>query len=298
MGDWDYGLIYDLGGTQDGTAALENAYLTYKGIKGLYIEGGYIDVPYTLDEVTGSNNIMFLERSSSQVVATNIVAGDNRSAFGGHANGDWWWVGSYVTGPTSGFLHDTQPPVGATARGLVVPVNNQYGSLLLGADAEFLFQTGTSSGAAVNTNNLTTLNDRIEVRVDPATNALLNTGTLANVSGVKVYSGEAAAQAGSFYAQGEYFDYRINRFSGMPDLHFNGGYVQASFTLTGEQRKYDPVVGAYGTVVPNNPVQWATCACHKLNPDILMVQSAENGTAKNTPCPLNGARDRRILLQR
>jgi phosphate-selective porin OprO/OprP len=114
--------------------------------------------------------------------------------------------------------------------------------LLLGVDTEFLFQTGTSSGAASNTNNLTTLNDRIEVRIDPATNALLNTGTLANVSGVKVYSGEAAAQVGSFYAQGEYFDYRINRFSGVPDLHFNGGYAQASFTLTGEQHKYDPVV--------------------------------------------------------
>jgi phosphate-selective porin len=79
------------------------------------------------------------------------------------------------------------------------------------------------------------------------------TRTLANVSGVKVYSGEAAAQIGSFYAQGEYFDYRINRFSGMPNLNFNGGYAQASLTLTGEQRKYDPVVGAYGAVIPNNP---------------------------------------------
>jgi phosphate-selective porin OprO/OprP len=80
----------------------------------------------------------------------------------------------------------------------------------------------------LNTNNLTTLNDRIEVRIDPATNALLNTGTLANVSGAQVYSGEAAAQVGSFYAQGEYFDYRINRFGGMPNLHFKGGYAQAS----------------------------------------------------------------------
>jgi hypothetical protein len=61
--------------------------------------------------------------------------------------------------------------------------------------------TGTSSGAALYTNNLTTLNDRIEVRIDPTTNALPNTGTLANVSGVEVYSGEAAAQVGSFYAQ-------------------------------------------------------------------------------------------------
>ena len=41
-----------------------------------------------------------------------------------------------------------------------------------------------------------------------------------------------------------------------------------------------------------------TCACRKSNSDILVMQPAENGVAKNTPCPLNGARDRRILLQR
>jgi len=66
---------------KDGTGTLENAYLTYRGIKDLYITGGYIDVPYTLDEATSSNNIMFLERSSAQVIATTIAAGDSRAAF-------------------------------------------------------------------------------------------------------------------------------------------------------------------------------------------------------------------------
>ena len=98
MGDWDYGLINDFGGTQDGTGTLE--YLGYKGIKGLDIQGGYINVPYTLGQTTGSDNFMFLERSSSEVVATKIAAGDGRSAFDANAYGDWWWVGSYVTGPT------------------------------------------------------------------------------------------------------------------------------------------------------------------------------------------------------
>jgi hypothetical protein len=40
-----------------------------------------------------------------------------------------------------------------------------------------------------------------------------------------------------------------------------------------------------------------TCACRKSNPDILVVQPAENWAAKNVPGPLDGARDRRILLQ-
>ena len=38
------------------------------------------------------------------------------------------------------------------------------------------------------------------------------------------------------------------------------------------------------------------CACRKSNPDIFVVQSAEDRAAKNTPCPLHGARQRRILV--
>jgi phosphate-selective porin OprO/OprP len=258
-GDWDYSLIFDMGGAQDNSSTIENAYLTYKGIKNLYVDAGYMSVPYTLDEPTGSFNITFLERASPQVLATSLASGDNRSAFGAHANGDSWWFGSYVTGPVSGFTHTLRPQVGATARGVVLPINNQNGSLLLGADAEFLFDTGQQGGGAAETNNLATLNDRIEVRVDPGTNALLNTGTLTNIRGARIVSGEAAAQIGSFYAQGEYFDYSIQHLSGFgSDLHFAGGYGQASYVLTGEQRKYNPVTGAYNTINPASPVHWGT----------------------------------------
>jgi hypothetical protein len=44
-------------------------------------------------------------------------------------------------------------------------------------------------------------------------------------------------------------------------------------------------------------VYMAGCACRKSNPDILVVQPAENWTAKNLPSPFDGARERRILLQ-
>lgn len=254
-GDWDYNLIFDMGGSQDGpsTSSLENAFLTYKGIKNLYIEGGYLDVPYTLDEATSSNNIMFMERASSQTVATNIASGDARSAFGMRTNSDWWWLGAYATGPTAGANHSNRPQYGATARGVVVPINNQNGSLLLGADAQFLFDTGGVNG----TNTLSSFSDRIEFRIDPGTNALLNANPfLTNVKGVQVFSGEAAGQIGSFYAQGEYFDYRVNQLNGLPDLHFNGGYAQASYVVTGESRKYNPVTGSYGGINPKNPASY------------------------------------------
>jgi hypothetical protein len=39
------------------------------------------------------------------------------------------------------------------------------------------------------------------------------------------------------------------------------------------------------------------CACRKLNPGILVMQSAQGWATKNVPGAIDGARDRRILLQ-
>jgi phosphate-selective porin OprO and OprP len=128
FGDWDYALIYDFGGSSDGSAStasvngtavsflpgggpsgIENAYLSYKGIKPfggqLAIEGGYIKVPNTLDEAVSSNNILFLERASSQVIAANVAAGDGRSAFGMRWYNDTFWAGAYATGLSAGAIH-------------------------------------------------------------------------------------------------------------------------------------------------------------------------------------------------
>jgi pimeloyl-ACP methyl ester carboxylesterase len=40
-----------------------------------------------------------------------------------------------------------------------------------------------------------------------------------------------------------------------------------------------------------------SCACRKLNPAILVMQSAQDWATKNVPGAIDGARDRRIFLQ-
>ena len=40
-----------------------------------------------------------------------------------------------------------------------------------------------------------------------------------------------------------------------------------------------------------------SCACRKLNPGILVMQSAQDWATKNVPGAIDGARDRRIFLQ-
>jgi phosphate-selective porin OprO/OprP len=177
MGDWNYALIYDFGGTSDGFAStagfgaappaggttvgflpggalsgIEQANLSYTGFKpfggNLAIEGGYMDTIYTLDEATSSNDIMFMERASPGVIATNIAAGDFRSAAGARWYNDRFLVGAYATGPSSGATHSASSlnPNGATeqlgafARAASQVVSGKDYSLHIGGDAEFLIQ--------------------------------------------------------------------------------------------------------------------------------------------------------------
>ncbi len=55
--------------------------------------------------------------------------------------------------------------------------------------------------------------------------------------------GELAGQYDHFFAQGEYYDYMISRYTSaaLPnaaDLNFDGGYAQASWSIGGK-RKYN-----------------------------------------------------------
>ncbi len=244
-------------------SGLENAYLSYTGFKPfggkLAIEGGIMDLPYTLDEATSSNDILFMERASSGVIATNIAAGDFRSAVGARWYNDRFWAGAYVTGPTTGAIHSassvnpngTTEQFGAVARAAGQIVSGKDYSLHLGGDAQWLIQPPHNLVTGAQT---LTLSDRPELRIDPTT--LISTGALAGVSGAQVYSVEAAGTYRLAVSPGRIFlvqcrSQRDRR--RCPSVKFHGGYAQAGYVLTGETRQYNPGSASYGGVVPANP---------------------------------------------
>jgi phosphate-selective porin OprO/OprP len=281
LGDWNYALIYDFGGASDGFAGtasvggaavgflpggalsgIENAYLSYTGIKPfggtLAIEGGVMDLPYTLDEASSSNDIPFMERAASGILATNIAAGDFRSTAGARWYNDTFWAGAYATGPATGAIHSASsvnPPgtteqFGAAARVAGQVISSKDYSLHIGADAEWLIQPPHNLIANTQTLNLS---DRPELRIDPTT--LVSTGALADVSGAQVYSAEAAGTYGPLFFQGEYFWYNVDRnaFAPLPSLKFQGGYGEVAYALTGETRRYNAGSASYGGILPANP---------------------------------------------
>jgi phosphate-selective porin OprO/OprP len=278
--DWNFALVYDFGGSDDGfggaapgslsggaVSGVENAYLSYTGLKPfggtLAIEAGVMDLLYTLDESTSSNDILFMERASAGVIATNIAAGDFRSAAGARWYNDVVWAGAYVTGPATGAIHSasstnpngTSEQYGAVARVAGQPISGNGYSLHIGADAEWLIQPPRNLVTQAQT---VTLSDRPELRIDPTT--LVTTGAMANVSSAQVYSVEAAATYGPLILQGEYLWFNIDRTAntglppfGAPSLNFQGGYVQAGYVLTGETHIYNPASASYLGIKPAHP---------------------------------------------
>jgi phosphate-selective porin OprO/OprP len=271
--DWNFQIVYDFGGSSDGlppvsgapVSGIENAFIGYTGIKPVVFDFGYMDTPYTLDEMTSSNDVMLMERPSPQVIATSFAGSDARAAAGLHGNTDRFWTGAYLTGPLAGTTHIFSPTataagspgtlgspgfaeqIGAVSRASFQLLQEKNYSLHIGADASFVFN-------AVGANTLT-LSDRPEVRIDPT--VIMTTGSMTNIAHAQVYSGEAAGGYGPLYVQGEYFQYNVERLNGLPTLQFDGWYVQAGWSLTGETRKYNPLTGGYNGIVPDSPFSLA-----------------------------------------
>jgi phosphate-selective porin OprO/OprP len=173
------------------------------------------------------------------------------------SNDSRYWAGVYVTGPQSGELHTAtgggSQQFGAFGRFAYQLLQAPDYSLHFGVDAGGLLKPPQAGGVET-----VTLSDRPELRIDTAT--ILSTGALGTlltahntpVTGAGVYGIETAGGWRNFFAQGEAYEIEIDR-AGVPADHFKGGYLEGSWTATGESRKYLPATGAYSGINPDHP---------------------------------------------
>lgn len=248
-GDWTYAFIMDFGGQPEGTAVIESGEVTYNGIKGAAIDLGYQDTMYGLEEAQSSNDIMFLERASAVNVATGIATGDNRSAAGIRFFGDRYWIGAYGTGPASTKQNGAGNQWGGFGRATYQVLQSPDYSWHVGGGVQGLFKAAGSPQAL-------SLSDFPELRVDSNGLKPLATpklGSLANpITGATTYNFETAGGWQNLFAQAEYYRYEVDRRS-LPTNNFDGAYAEASWTITGESRKYLRETGAYSGIRPEHP---------------------------------------------
>ncbi|MDO8290611.1 MAG: porin [Parvibaculum sp.] len=248
MRDWGYKMNFQWGDSGNEKAStIKDLYVSYNGIKGVSIMAGAIQTFMTLDDSTSSNDITFIERASAANLATSLGAGDGRMSFGARGNTENFYGSLFYTAETVGQANTSNEGSNVVARTAYRIKPMEKSNIHLGLSGTYAMDPAANGGTA----GQVRFRDRPELRVDPS--RIIDTGAIAADSAY-VVGPELAGNIGPVKLQGEYYYYSIDRTSAtLPDPDFNSWYLQASWTLTGEEYKYSMEEAAYKGVKPSSP---------------------------------------------
>lgn len=237
---WDYKVQIDFA---DGDLAVKDAFLRHG-----WLTLGQYKVPQSLESLTSSKYITFIERSA--VVDTFTV--DRRIAVGGDWYNDMWTAGVAVFGQNADVQDSGKDEgMGMSGRFTYTPWNNEDGLLHLGAWASWEEPQNT-------TDNDVRFRARPESHVTSV--RLIDTSTIDNVDDITKLGVEGAWVMGSISVQGEYITTDVNRTQvdpsiATPSFGFDGYYVQASYLTGGNSRAYKE--GAFGRTKASDAWEFA-----------------------------------------
>jgi phosphate-selective porin OprO/OprP len=250
--DWTVNFAPDFGGSPDGAVSLYEANLNYT-MKPVTMTIGMFKPWYSLQDSMSSNDFLFMERPSIIEIARNVAAGDARASLGAKANGEQWFASGYLTGGNWG---DQQAALANEEQLAVVgrlagrPLYGDDWNLHVGFSGSYMFQPPQSNvDQPGDSAHNTQLRDRPELRIDM--NRLIDTGVI-DTDTADTWGFELGGSWRNFMVQGEYVRIDVDRRFD-DTLHFQGGYVEGSWVITGEQRKYNAGNAAFARPVPANP---------------------------------------------
>lgn len=260
FGDWSYLFNYEFGGSNgsEQQGRIQSLYLQYDGLKPLAFRVGAYPPPAGIEDGTSAGDTIFIERNSPSEIARSLAGGDGRDAVTALYAGDEFFAAlSYTGGKTTdavGSAFGEQTALLGRVSDLVYSDNDA--SLLVGVMGAYVMNPAYNAAGPAST-HMVTLSTGPELTVDSTGTRLVSTGAI-NADHASTWGVEAAGQWRSLYAQGGYFGYQIDRAaSTLSDPDFNGWYLQTSWVLTGEARKYNKANGAYGAPKPAIPFSLA-----------------------------------------
>jgi phosphate-selective porin OprO/OprP len=258
FGDWTYGFLYDFGGTGvESAGQINQAWLQYDGLGRVKLKVGAFAPLAGMDDATSAYGTVFLERAAISEVMRGLAAGDGRTAVAVTAGGGRWAVSGALTGNTVG-KDSFDDQLGFVGRAAFVPWKSDAGLVHLGVNTSVVIDpaaTGPDVGPAGAATPVR-LRERPESRVDSV--RLVDTGNI-DAHRVVAWGLEAAAQLHALTLQSEYSHIGVERrASALSDPDFSGWYVQGSWTLTGEPRRYAMSSGAFDIPRPKKPFNLKT----------------------------------------
>ena len=228
LDDWRYRFEYDFAANHD--FKIKSAWVGYNGFKPFTIRAGNILEPFSLEALTSSNNITFMERALPKAFSPDYKVGALVNTYGEN----WSAAAGLFDGNIRNGSNDGW---GAAARVTAAPIRSKHRLLHLGAAVEYREPDTVNYNSRPEAN----LADR-----------LASTGTLSDVDKTISVGLESAAVYGPFSLQGEYMQVSVERNNQRSDPDFNGWYVFGSWFVTGEHRRYNSKKGTFKQIRPKS----------------------------------------------
>ncbi len=244
-GDWNYNLLLDVGGSGvEEPGKITNAYVEYAGIPQWRFRIGAYSPISGLEDATSNTASLFPERAAVAELVRGFAGGDGRTGAAILTGGDRWTAGLNITGNTIG-VQSFDEQLGVIGRLTWLPMKGADSLLHVGANLTWVVHPAASGPnvAPAGTPTNVRLRERPELRIDGT--RLIDTGSI-DADDLKSYGLELGWQQKQLTLQGEYFWIDVERRnSALASPSFNGWYVQGSWTLTGEPRRYNAANGGF-----------------------------------------------------
>jgi phosphate-selective porin OprO/OprP len=238
--DWQWLFIIDVN-NDTGRATLDTGQITYTGFSFADLNVGRFKRPFLLDALTSSKWTSTVERSLIYDVARSHVSDFSVMAsklYDVGAEGKWSWYASIVNEGVEDYAG------GENANG-----RDQYQFYARGAFAPWaakgdVLHFGLGAGL-VNPANGSTIDLSTRLGVSAANAHTLSYAVNNDYEG----GAEALYIKGPYSAQSEYVLRRLDLIDGT-SADISGGYLQLTWTVTGESRTYKPYPARPDNVVP------------------------------------------------
>ncbi len=241
--DWRAELDLDFA---DNEVDTKDAWIAYDGLgRNNEIKIGNFKQPFSLEEVTSSRMITFMERALPNAFAVGRRVGVSYTHWE-----DNWRVSGSVFAQELGDGDDDEigsdESMGYAARANYLPYRGDKGLWLIGAS----YASYEPNAEDRDDENEIRFRARPETKVERT--RFLNTGQVDAVDNVNQYGFETAYQHGPFIVQGEYINTELERFTGNMDAEYDGWYTFASYMITGEQRPYNASDAEFSQFTPSS----------------------------------------------
>jgi phosphate-selective porin OprO and OprP len=210
---------------------------------------GQYKTPNSLDELTSRRFITFMERAA----IVDAFTLDRQIGLGSGASGETWGVDAGLFGQNADDVNDNE--------GYALAGRAHYaffpGAETPGKDKAEVIHLGASARYRNFDND--TFDSEVTYRQRPffhfTGTRSVNTGSTPDAESDVWAGGEFAWVSGPFSLQSEVANTALQRKHGEDDANnLWGGYLSASYFLTGEHRNYNPEQGAFERVKVSNPL--------------------------------------------